>query len=60
MEGNKTLENWCYYIIGYIIFGLLSIFTHNFWGFSKEWVIALFLVPVAVGAYFHNRKAKPK
>lgn len=48
--------DWAYAIIGFIVFLAISISLQHFFGISKDWALAIILIPIAIFGYFYNKK----
>ena len=53
--GWKALD-WFYFIIALIVFGGLSRVLSKYFGISKDWTLAIFLIPIAIFAYLQNKR----
>ena len=53
----KVLD-WFYFIIALIVFGGFSRFLTQYLGLSKDWTLAIFLIPIAIFAYLQNKRKK--
>lgn len=56
-EGWRAID-WVYFIIGSIVFSGLARFLSYYFGLSKDWSLAIFLIPIAIFVYFQNKRKK--
>ena len=56
-EGWKAVD-WFYFIIGSIVFSGLARFLSHYFGLSKDWALAIFLIPIAIFAHIQNKRKK--
>jgi len=54
-EGWKALD-WFYFLISAVVFGGLARFLMKYVGISKDWALAVILIPIAIFAYIQNRR----
>ena len=53
-EGWKALD-WFYFFISYVVSYGLARFLMKYVGISKDWVLAVFLIPIAIFPFIHQR-----